>query len=453
MLGPPHTMLDDRPATTTSEPTGSPRPGTGPAPAADHPALGPPPPGGRPGPRLTRRNRERAFDRAWRGGRLATFVGGTGRMLITVGLLILLFVAYQLWGTGIYTAQAQDDLKSDLKAIIASGPSTTVPDESTVATAPGRTAPPPVATATTTATTTAPTPTTVPPLPSAQHGDAVALIKIPEVGIDWAVVEGIGRDDLKKGPGHYPTTPWPGQLGNAAIAGHRTTYGAPFNRLDEFEVGDEITVTDVSGEFTYKVTRKFVVSPSDVTVLAPPDDPTAALLTLTTCHPKYSANQRLIIQAALVGTPLPPDAGQTTPVPPSEQPPANPSDNPVLATPTTVASAPGGSAPPPGASTPAPGAASAPPSPRRPRSPRRPPSPRRRSPSRTPRCRPRSPTSTPPAAASTCGRSSWRPSAGCGGTASGAGRTGTPGRPGSLPFLFVLFFFYRQLEGVLPAGY
>src|SRR4029079_6669319 len=111
----------------------------------------------------------------------------------------------------------------------------------------------------------------------------------------------------------------------------------------ELDVGDEIKVTDVSGVFTYKVTRQFVVSPSDVTVLAPPEDPNAALLTLTTCHPKYSANQRLIIQAALVGAPLPAGAGQqpSTPVAPAEQEPANPSDNPVLATPTTATAAPG----------------------------------------------------------------------------------------------------------------
>jgi sortase A len=358
-------------------------------------------------------------------------------MLITVGLLILLFVAYQLWGTGIYTAQAQDDLKSDLKEMISSAPATTAPDESTVATVPGDTA-------TTTATTLAPTTTTIPPLPAADPGEAVALIEIPRVNIDWAVVEGIGRDDLKKGPGHYPTTPWPGQLGNAAIAGHRTTYGAPFNRLDELDVGDEIKVTDVSGVFTYKVTRQFVVSPSDVTVLAPPDDPTAALLTLTTCHPKYSANQRLIIQAALVGTPLPADAGQATPVPPAEQPPANPSDNPVLATPTTAASAAGSTAP--GASTPAP-----------------------------------VPTATSAPTASTMSPAELDEQnaelqaeiahfhAPGGGFYLWALVVAAIGglwwygfkrwtrwytwAAGVLPFLFVLFFFYRQLEGVLPAGY
>ena len=78
---------------------------------------------------------------------------------------------------------------------------------------------------------------------------------IPAIGVDKIVVEGVSLADLKKGPGHYPETPLPGQEGNAAIAGHRTTYGAPFNRLDELEPGDEITVTTVQGEFTYEVTE------------------------------------------------------------------------------------------------------------------------------------------------------------------------------------------------------
>ena len=422
-------MLDDGPTTTTSEPPGSPRPDAGPQPAAEHPALGPPPPGGRPGPRLLQRNRERAFDRAWRGGRLATFVGGTGRVLITVGLLILLFVGYQLWGTGLYTAQAQDDLKDDLKALIAEGPSTTEIDPSTVTTL-----------GTQTSVTAAPTTTSVPPttavaLPVAEAGEAVALIQIPKVDIDWAVVEGIGRDDLKKGPGHYPTTPWPGQRGNASIAGHRTTYGAPFNRLDELEVGDEITVTDVSGVFTYQVTRQFVVSPSDVTVLAPPDDPNAALLTLTTCHPKYSANERLIIQATLVGTPLPDTTGlPTTPIPPEEAEPANPSDNPVLGTPTTVAGAPATAAP-----------------------------------------TPTAPTPTTLSSADLAEQNAQLQAEVAHFHAPGGGFylwalvVAAVGAlwwygfkrwtrwytwvVGVVPFLFVLFFFYRQLEAVLPAGY
>ena len=109
-------------------------------------------------------------------------------------------------------------------------------------------------------------------------------------------MQGITVPDLRKGPGHYPDSPMPGQLGNAAIAGHRTTYGEPFNRIDELVPGDEITIETLSGTFHYTVTRQLVVSPRDVQVLDPTPN---ATLTLTTCHPKYSANQRLVVQADL----------------------------------------------------------------------------------------------------------------------------------------------------------
>lgn len=218
-------------------------------------------------------------------------IGFIGRALITVGILVLLFVGYQLWGTSWFEARAQDDLTSQFEALLA-GTTTTAPGDPA-------TTPPPVVTA---------------PLP----GDAVALIRIPKIGVDRAVVSGVSRDDLRKGPGHYPTTPLPGQVGNAAIAGHRTTYGAPFFELGELVEGDEIKVQTVAGEFTYRVVRTFVVSPNQVEVLAPTPTPT---LTLTTCEPKYSAAKRLIVQAELVpeqsATPTEPVA---TPVDPEAAP-------------------------------------------------------------------------------------------------------------------------------------
>jgi len=106
----------------------------------------------------------------------------------------------------------------------------------------------------------------------------------------------VALPDLKKGPGHYPGTPLPGQEGNAAIAGHRTTYGAPFHRLDELEPGDEITVTTVQGEFTYIVAETLIVSPTQVDVL---EDKGDNRLTLSACHPKYSARQRIIVVSKL----------------------------------------------------------------------------------------------------------------------------------------------------------
>lgn len=208
-------------------------------------------------------------------------VGFTGRSLVTAGILILLLVAYQLWGTGIYEARAQARLKDQFHAAQRTHPSTTT------TTAPPDTAPTPSSETTTTA---------GPPPP---EGDAVAIIRIPKIGVERAVVQGVSLPDLRKGPGHYPNTPLPGQLGNAAIAGHRTTYGAPFNRLDEVDTGDEIDVSTLFGNYRYTITERQVVKPSQIEVLDPPKDPTVAELTLTTCNPKYSASQRLIVHAVL----------------------------------------------------------------------------------------------------------------------------------------------------------
>jgi len=158
--------------------------------------------------------------------------------------------------------------------------------------------------------------TTAPPLAAdllPGGGDAVGQIVIPDIGVDWVFVEGVSVADLKKGPGHYDETPFPGQAGNAAIAGHRTTYGAPFNRVDELEPGAEITVTTIQGTFIYEVRQTEIVPPSQVEVLGEdhwdfdgdPSTPHNAL-TLTSCNPKYSARQRIIIAAELVGEPAPP---------------------------------------------------------------------------------------------------------------------------------------------------
>jgi sortase A len=212
-------------------------------------------------------------------------LAGTGKVLITLGLLILLFVAYQLWGTGIYTARAQNRLEKQFQQALENAGT---PTGTTATTGPGTT------------TATAPVPTTVPPPPpSVPQGDAVAHLVIPKIGVDATVVQGTDDSDLRQGPGHYPATPYPGQRGNAAIAGHRTTYGAPFGDLDQMDVGDLIQVTTLQGSFEYRVFDKVVVSPSAFEVLDT-DPNRAAILTLTTCNPKYSASERLIIKADLV---------------------------------------------------------------------------------------------------------------------------------------------------------
>ena len=194
----------------------------------------------------------------------------TGRMLIILGLLILGFVGFELLGTNVAEARDQNTLKDQL---VAPPPAADLPVSAPLLDQP---APPP------------------PPV-----GAAVAQIRIPRIGVDKAVIEGVDLSDLRKGPGHYANTPLPGQPGNAAIAGHRTTYGAPFFRLDEMEPGDPILVSTVQGAFRYEVRKVVVVKPSQVDVL----ETTAGSnqLTLTTCNPRFSAAQRLILVADLKG--------------------------------------------------------------------------------------------------------------------------------------------------------
>ncbi|MFM8303010.1 MAG: class E sortase [Actinomycetota bacterium] len=211
-------------------------------------------------------------------------VSGIGKALVTAGLLILLFVGYQLWGTGVYTARAQDQAERDF---------TTALDavRVTPTSFPGVTSP-----------TNAPTPSTTLPAPappSTAERDVVAHLVIPKIGVDAYVMQGTDDSALRKGPGHYPATPLPGQRGNAAIAGHRTTYGAPFSDLDALQVGDTMQVTTLQGSFEYRVYDSLVVAPDQAQVLDP--DPTRpATITLTTCNPKYSASQRLVVKGALV---------------------------------------------------------------------------------------------------------------------------------------------------------
>jgi sortase A len=130
-------------------------------------------------------------------------------------------------------------------------------------------------------------------------GDPITKISIPAADLKpTVVVEGTGASALRAGAGHYPNTPLPGEEGNVAIAGHRTTYGKPFANLDHLKPGDEIFLETPVGKYTYKVSKDpFVVSPTDFTVIAQTPGKT---LTLTTCHPKGSARQRLVVKADLV---------------------------------------------------------------------------------------------------------------------------------------------------------
>jgi sortase A len=130
-------------------------------------------------------------------------------------------------------------------------------------------------------------------------GDALTRIKIPAIGVDVVVVEGTTQSALRAGAGHYPDTPLPCEAGNVAIAGHRTTYGKPFHNLDLLKPGDTIVLETPIGSCTYKLVQgPFIVSPTDTSVVAPTAAPS---LTLTTCHPKGSARQRLVVKAEIQG--------------------------------------------------------------------------------------------------------------------------------------------------------
>jgi len=231
----------------------------------------------------SRRQRQRAaripyWDRPRQPRNLNWLLGKVGSSLIILGFLIFLFVGYQLWGTGIEAAQSQNRLEDKFSQIA----------QTTAPTSPSE----PVS---------SPDPVVI------DNGDPMALLEIPTLGVTKYVVAGVETDDLKKGPGHYPYTPFPGELGNAAIAGHRTTYGEPFRQLDDLNPGDPIIVTDLLGRrFVYLVTEQLIVQPEDSWVVNTVD-PSVAKLTLTTCHPEFSARQRLIVFATL-------DPSQSDPV-------------------------------------------------------------------------------------------------------------------------------------------
>ena len=227
-------------------------------------------------------------------------VGGIGRILITLGLLMFAFVAYQLWGTGIQTAQAQRTLSAEFDRLLAETSTTAV---ASTTTAPSATEPITTATiapAETIAPATTPEVSVSPAAPLPDVGAGVARLEIPSIGVNRIVVEGATVGDLAKGPGHFPETPLPGQLGNAAIAGHRTTYGAPFYDIDQLQPGDEIIVTTINGRYVYQVTGTEIVAPEDYAAVIPTSDPSKATLTLVSCTPRYTAKNRLVVRSELV---------------------------------------------------------------------------------------------------------------------------------------------------------
>ena len=219
-----------------------------------------------------------------------------GWALIWGALLIFAFLGYQLFVTDLLNErvqnQAMSELDDELDARRASLPE---PEEVTI-TVPPEDEPP--------TTVTAPS-TTLPaveylPEEAGEIGSALGRITIPAIEIDEVMFEGWDRETLKKGPGHMPGSPVPGQPGNAVVSGHRTTYGRPFYDLDLLEEGDVIEVETAIGTHVFEVRRSLVVEPTDVWVT---EHIPGSWLTFTTCHPHFSAAERLIIQAELVEGP------------------------------------------------------------------------------------------------------------------------------------------------------
>jgi sortase A len=224
---------------------------------------------------------------------MARVVRGVGWVLVVSGAVLLLYVVYLLWFTGLETERAQRELADafvdptlwvpgeEADVDVDEDPTFDVPDDSDEpkALAPGDAY----------------------AVLWFQRGDQRIVTDDP-----LYVVEGVGLDVLRAGPGHYPASDRPGGPGNLAIAGHRTTYGAPFWAVDQLRDGDTIHVVDRDGrEWVYAYREQRVVSPYDVWVVdEDPLETGAPTITLTTCHPRGSARQRLIVWGELVGAPL-----------------------------------------------------------------------------------------------------------------------------------------------------
>lgn len=189
----------------------------------------------------------------------------TGWIAIIAGLVLLELAAFLFWGTGMKTAAAQAELRGEFARVQQSA-------------AQGSFRRP-------------------------VNGESIARLVIPRIGLDMIVVEGVGHDELSRGPGHIPGTAFPGSDGSSVISGHRTTYAAPFANIDQLEPGDEIRVITAEGESIYAMTKSYVVLPNDTSVTLPLPSGTKPRLRLTTCHPRFSAVQRLIVEADRIQAP------------------------------------------------------------------------------------------------------------------------------------------------------
>jgi sortase A len=197
--------------------------------------------------------------------------GVLGELLVTAGVIVGLYLVYLLFGTGLETARAQDELRDALVADWSAPPRS---DE------------------------TSPRDEWVPPA----LGDGFALISSPAMGERWVwvVVEGVTPAALTRGPGHYPESGRPGEDGVVAVAGHRATHGEPFAHLDRLAAGDDVQLEVADAVYTYTVRETRLVAPTDTWVLQPREGIERGL-TLTTCHPRWGSSRRLVVWAEQTG--------------------------------------------------------------------------------------------------------------------------------------------------------
>ncbi len=245
-------------------------------------------------------------ERMGTGDKVRFVLRGIGQTLITLGFVVLLFVAYEVWITNVFSLRANHEVARKLEQQWqqqVDDPLLPLPDGAD---------------------------------PSIKPGSGIANLYLPRLGTDYhfAIVEGTNADDLSRGPGHYSGTALPGEVGNFAVAGHRVGKGEPFLNIDKLRVGDAVVVETKSFWFVYRVKGspvggnpqkstdadgipgREIVDPTDGDVLLPvPDhpgaEPTERLMTMTTCHPKFTAAQRMIVfsvlkaKVARAGDPMP----------------------------------------------------------------------------------------------------------------------------------------------------
>jgi len=234
---------------------------------------------------------------AWRPRALDRFLTVMGELLITAGVLVGLFVVWQLFYTDVQSERIQDAVLEEIPWY--EPPAPAIQDNGGGSTASGLFL--------------AEgdkhyTPDGAPVAPTPAYGEVFATMYVPRWGTDYVkpIAQGTTRFDVldRLGIGHYKDTVMPGQVGNFAVAGHRTTYGKPFTHIEQLEVGDAVVVQTEEAWFVYRVTDYEIVLPTHIESIAPNpyapgSEATEAMITLTACHPRFSAAQRYVVHGTL----------------------------------------------------------------------------------------------------------------------------------------------------------